>query len=56
MDDYRAAAIGFTPDSGEGCRSGERFLWRGMDGTFIQFILKDGSAISGEQEGRRARH
>jgi hypothetical protein len=56
MDDYRAASIWLAPNSGDGLGTGERFLWRGEDGTFILRILEDELAIGKGQKSRRARH
>jgi hypothetical protein len=48
VDDYRAASSWLAPNSGDGLRTGERFLWRGKDGAFILRILDDELAIGKE--------
>jgi hypothetical protein len=39
LDDYCAASTWLAPNSGEGRENSDRFLWRGMDGTFILRVL-----------------
>lgn len=46
MNDYRAAPSWLAPNSGDGLRTGERFLRCGKDGTFILRILDDELVIS----------